>query len=141
MCALFSVFSCLACLPQAVSVNLVIRLELAPRSLAASRILVPLDLLSLSRRARYCHEDTYGYLRAFGAIPRAFPSNAARRRAACRDRGPQPPAAGGERPHAACKMAFVGPIRLAYTYHGDNPDAATTFPLDMHRYRQASRTA
>jgi len=33
------------------------------------------------------------------------------RRAACRDRGPQPPAAGGERPHAACKIAFDLPIR------------------------------
>ncbi len=34
----------------------------------------------------------YGYLRAFGAIPRAFPSRATRRRAACRSQGPPPPA-------------------------------------------------
>ncbi len=47
-------------------------------------------------------------------IPGAFqrlPQRAAHRRAACRNRGPQPPAAGGERPQAACKMAFDLPIR------------------------------
>ncbi len=41
------------------------------------------------------------------SAPSAFPSNAARRRAACRDQGPQQPAAGGERPHAAAKWRLI----------------------------------
>ncbi len=45
--------------------------------------------------------------RVTGVVPSR---SAASRRVACRDQGPQPPAAGGERPHAACKMAFVWPV-------------------------------
>ncbi len=44
-----------------------------------------------------------------GAVARKARST--RNRAGCRGRGPQPPAAGGERPQAACKSAFVSPIR------------------------------
>ncbi len=46
---------------------------------------------------------------ANSAAHQLLPSNAARRHTACRDRGPQPPAAGGVLPHAACKMACVWP--------------------------------
>ena len=75
----------------------------APARSAAGRILVPLDLLSPSLRAKYCNEDTDGYLRAFGAIPRAFPQR-------------HPPPCGMPRPGAAAagcrsKMAFDLPIR------------------------------
>ncbi len=42
---------------------------------------------------------------------RAFHSNAVRRRTVCRDRGPQPPAAGRMLLHAACKSTFDLSIR------------------------------
>ena len=59
------------------------------------------------------------YSKPSQAFPRAFPRNAARRCAACCDRGPQPPAAGGERPHAACNMTCDLPLRPVFApVHG-----------------------
>ncbi len=83
---------------------------MAPRAAGGSRLGLKCEHGAYRRRCFRSRSTARalrsGARRARAYRCRAFPSNATSRRAACRDREP-PPAAGGERPHAAAKWRLI----------------------------------